>query len=66
MHANIKMLVATQRSKTNANKVHAFSMLIRDNIVANSMSLNAFLDNFLKILCCFYVSYFISFLKNII
>jgi ribosome biogenesis protein MAK21 len=46
MHANIKMLVATQRSKTNANKVHAFSMLIRDNIVANSMSLNAFLDNF--------------------
>ncbi|CAK7356462.1 unnamed protein product [Dovyalis caffra] len=40
---DIKMLVATQRSGTNADKVSAFSVLIGDNPVANLRSLDALL-----------------------
>ncbi|KAJ6714998.1 CCAAT-BINDING FACTOR-RELATED [Salix viminalis] len=40
---DIKMLVATQRSGTNADKVSAFSVLIGDNPVGNLRSLDALL-----------------------
>jgi ribosome biogenesis protein MAK21 len=40
---DIKMLLATQRSGTNADKVSAFSVLIGDNPVGNLRSLDALL-----------------------
>lgn len=42
---DVKMLIATQRSGTAADKVSAFSVLVGDNPVANLRSLDALLGN---------------------
>lgn len=43
---DIKMLAATQRSGTAADKVSAFSVMVGDNPIANLRSLDALLGNF--------------------
>lgn len=44
---DIKMLIATQRSGTAADKVSAFSVMVGDNAVANIRSLDVLLGKFL-------------------
>lgn len=46
-HGDIKMLVATQRSGTAADKVSALSVMIGDNAVANLRSIDSLLGNLL-------------------
>lgn len=46
---DIKMLIATQRSGTAADKVSAFSVMVGDNAVANIRSLDVLLGKFLFI-----------------
>lgn len=53
-HGDIKMLIATQRSGTAADKVSALSVMIGDNAVANLRSVDMLLGNLLL----FVISYF--------
>lgn len=51
-HGDIKMLVATQRSGTAADKVSALSVLIGDNAVANLRSIDSLLGSILLLVIC--------------
>lgn len=51
-HGDIKMLFATQRSGTAADKVSALSVLIGDNAVANLRAIDALLGNLILLVNC--------------
>lgn len=66
-NGDIKMVMATQRSGTAADKVSAFSVMVGDNPVANLRSFDALLGNyilctrsFLLLFYCYLFSYIIS------
>lgn len=51
-HGDIKMLFATQRSGTAADKVSALSVLIGDNAVANLRAIDSLLGNLILLVNC--------------
>lgn len=57
-NGDIKMLIATQRSGTAADKVSAFSVMVGDNPVANLRSLDALLGKAIPFncICCIFFS----------